>query len=126
MLIRCSKNRVKFTLSIIFSHMHSDILSALADVIERRKAAAADSSYVASLHDKGIDAMAAKIAEEADEVVQAAMADDVKQVIYETADLWFHNLVLLSHFQCTHEEVLSELARRFGRSGLEEKASRGR
>ncbi len=106
--------------------MYSDILNALTEVIAQRKAAAADRSYVALLHDKGIDAMTAKVAEEADEVVQAAMAGDVQQVVYETADLWFHNLVLLSHFECTHEDVLRELARRFGMSGLEEKAARSR
>ena len=101
--------------------MQTDVLTALSKVIESRKKADANQSYVASLHAKGLDAIAGKVIEEADETVEAAISGDVDQVVYETADLWFHSLVLLSHFNLTHEEVLNELDRRFGVSGLEEK-----
>ena len=101
--------------------MQTDVLTALSKVIESRKKADANQSYVASLHAKGLDAVAGKVIEEADETVQAALSGDADQVVYETADLWFHSLVLLSHFNLTHEEVLNELDRRFGVSGLEEK-----
>ena len=101
--------------------MQTDVLTALSKVIESRKKADVNQSYVASLHAKGLDAVAGKVIEEADETVQAAISGDVEQVVYETADLWFHSLVLLSHFNLTHEEVLNELDRRFGISGLEEK-----
>jgi phosphoribosyl-ATP pyrophosphohydrolase len=101
--------------------MQTDVLTALSKVIESRKKADVNQSYVASLHAKGLDAIAGKVIEEADETVEAAISGDVDQVVYETADLWFHSLVLLSHFNLTHEEVLNELDRRFGVSGLEEK-----
>ena len=101
--------------------MQTDVLTALSKVIESRKKTDANQSYVASLHAKGLDAVAGKVIEEADETVQAAISGDADQVVYETADLWFHSLVLLSHFNLTHEEVLNELDRRFGVSGLEEK-----
>ena len=101
--------------------MQTDVLTALSKVIESRKKADANQSYVASLHAKGLDTVAGKVIEEADETVQAAISGDADQVVYETADLWFHSLVLLSHFNLTHEEVLNELDRRFGVSGLEEK-----
>ena len=101
--------------------MQTDVLTALSKVIESRKNADANQSYVASLHAKGLNAIAEKVIEEADETVEAAINADVDQVVYETADLWFHSLVLLSHFNLTHEEVLNELDRRFGVSGLEEK-----
>ena len=104
--------------------MQTDVLTALSKVIESRKKADANQSYVASLHAKGLDAVAGKVIEEANETVQAAISGDVDQVVYETADLWFHSLVLLSHFNLTHEEVLNELDRRFGVSGLEEKKLR--
>jgi phosphoribosyl-ATP pyrophosphohydrolase len=89
--------------------MQIDVLTALSRVIESRKKADANQSYVASLHAKGLDAVAGKVIEEANETVQAAISGDVDQVVYETADLWFHSLVLLSHFNLTHEEVLNEL-----------------
>ena len=102
----------------------SDILSALDSVIDERKNAKSSDSYVALLHKKGIGAITAKVSEEAQETVEAAASGDVNQVIYETADLWFHSLVLLSHFNCNHGDVLNELERRFGVSGLQEKKSR--
>jgi len=101
-----------------------DVLAALEATLNERKSAAADSSYVASLYDKGLDTILKKIGEEATETVIAAKAGDKEQIVYETADLWFHCMVLLSQQGLSHEDVLAELARRFGLSGLEEKASR--
>ncbi len=102
----------------------SDVLERLARVIEERKNASADSSYVASLHAKGIDAVLKKIGEEATELVIAGKGGDAEQVVHETADLWFHTLVLLAAQGLGPEAVLRELERRFGLSGLEEKARR--
>ena len=102
----------------------SDILQQLEKVLEERKQADADSSYVASLHAKGLEKILKKVGEEATETVMAALGHDREQVIYETADLWFHTLVMLSHLDISHAEVLAELERRFGLSGLEEKAQR--
>ena len=104
--------------------MSDDILARLMEVLEARKQAAPDSSYVASLYHKGLDSILKKIGEEATETVIAGKAGDDEQVIYETADLWFHSLVLLAHRGLSAEQVLTELERRFGLSGLEEKASR--
>ena len=102
----------------------SDILKEIAAVLEQRKTASPDTSYVASLYAKGQDSILKKIGEEATETVIAGKAGDDEQVIYETADLWFHSLVLLAHRGLSAEQVLTELERRFGLSGLEEKASR--
>ena len=102
----------------------TDILKQLAEVLEQRKNADPESSYVAKLHSKGLDAILKKIGEEATETVMAAKDGHVDKIIYETADLWFHTLVMLSHKGLSYEDVLSELARRFGMSGLEEKANR--
>ncbi|MCW8934945.1 MAG: phosphoribosyl-ATP diphosphatase [Gammaproteobacteria bacterium] len=102
----------------------SDVLTKLAEVLEERKQAAPDSSYVAKLYDKGLDSILKKIGEEATETVMAAKDGNADQIIYETADLWFHTMVLLAHQGLKPEDVLNELARRFGLSGLEEKASR--
>jgi len=102
----------------------SDVLTKLAEVLEERKQAAPDSSYVAKLYDKGLDSILKKIGEEATETVMAAKDGDAEQIIYETADLWFHTLVLLAHQGLKPDDVLNELDRRFGLSGLEEKASR--
>jgi len=104
----------------------NDVLAELSKVLEARKQAAPDSSYVASLYHKGLDAILKKIGEEATETVIAAKDGDPEKVIYETADLWFHSMVLLAHMGLGPEEVLTELERRFGLSGLEEKASRTR
>ena len=104
----------------------SDVLERLARVIEERKNASPDSSYVASLHAKGIDAVLKKIGEEATELVIAGKGGDAEQVVHETADLWFHTLVLLAAQGLGPEAVLRELERRFGLSGLEEKARRSR
>ena len=102
----------------------SDTLEKLAGVIEARKAAAADASYVASLFDKGINTILKKIGEEATEMIVAAKEDDDAQLVYETADLWFHTLVMLSARGLGPGDVLAELERRFGLSGLAEKAAR--
>lgn len=102
----------------------SDLLSDLAKVLEDRKNADPSSSYVASLYAKGPDAVLKKIGEEATEVVIAAKTQDKQAVIHEIADLWFHTLVLLSQFGLQPGDVISELQNRFGRSGIDEKASR--
>lgn len=102
----------------------SDILKQLAEVLEERKNADPESSYVAKLYSKGLDAILKKIGEEATETVMAAKDGHADKIIYETADLWFHTMVMLSAQGISHEDVLNELARRFGISGLDEKANR--
>jgi len=104
----------------------SDVLERLAAVLETRKGAAADSSYVASLYAKGLDAILKKIGEEATETVLAAKSGDRAKIIHETADLWFHTLVLLAQQGLKPQDILIELERRFGVSGHEEKAARGK
>jgi len=103
----------------------TDIIDKLTEVLESRKNAAPDSSYVAGLYAKGTDAILKKIGEEATETVMAAKEGDAGKIIYETADLWFHTMVLLVQQGIAPQQVLDELGRRFGVSGLEEKASRG-
>jgi phosphoribosyl-ATP pyrophosphohydrolase len=102
----------------------SDALYKLAAVIEMRKTASARDSYVASLLDKGMNAILKKVGEEAAETIIAAKDDDVAQLIHETADLWFHTLVMLAARDLGPADVLAELEHRFGMSGLEEKAAR--
>ena len=102
----------------------SDILDRLTEMLEARKTASADSSYVAKLYAKGTDAILKKIGEEATETVMAAKDDQAEKIIYEVADLWFHTLVLLAHKGLKPSDVLNELARREGLSGLVEKANR--
>ena len=106
----------------------SDVLKALQLVLQERKQAPPESSYVASLHAQGLNKILEKIGEEATEVILAAKdAKDeltTKDVIAETADLWFHCLVMLSHLGQDHQAVLAELERRFDLSGLVEKAGR--
>lgn len=104
----------------------TDILLELARVLEERKQADPEDSYVASLYDKGLDAILKKIGEEATETVMAAKDGDKAQIVYETADLWFHTLVLLAQQGLGPNEVLHELGRRFGISGIEEKAKRSK
>ena len=103
----------------------SEVLAQLAAVLEERKGADPDSSYVATLYAKGLDAILKKIGEEATETVMAAKDGDVDKIVYEVADLWFHCMVLLAREGVGPDEVLAELARRFGLSGLEEKRQRG-
>lgn len=104
----------------------SDILHELAQILEQRKGGDPEKSYVASLYAKGLDTILKKIGEEATETVIAAKQGDNDQIVYETADLWFHSLVLLSYRGLGPDDVLRELGRRFGISGLEEKAGRKR
>lgn len=102
----------------------NDILKQLDQVLEERKQSDPDSSYVAKLYAKGLDAILKKIGEEATETVMAAKDGDQEKIIYETADLWFHSMVLLAQQGLKSDDILNELARRFGLSGLEEKANR--
>jgi phosphoribosyl-ATP pyrophosphohydrolase len=102
----------------------NDTLERLSDVLEQRKQADPESSYVAKLYGKGLDAILKKIGEEATETVMAAKDGDRDKIVYETADLWFHCMVLLAHQGLSPDDVLGELSRRFGLSGLEEKARR--
>ena len=102
----------------------SDILARLALVLEERKQAEPDSSYVARLYAKGLDAILKKIGEEATETVMAAKDGDPARITAEVADLWFHCLVLLAQQDLGPDQVLAELDRRFGQSGIAEKASR--
>lgn len=101
----------------------SDVLKELAAVLEARKGQSADESYVASLYAKP-DKMLEKIGEEAVETIIAAKNGDKAEIVYETADLWFHSMVMLAQQGLSPDDVLDELARRFGVSGHEEKASR--
>jgi len=105
---------------------NNDILNAIYQVILERKANPSDKSYVASLYAKGLDKILGKVGEEATETAIAGKSGDVDQVIYEMADLWFHSLVLLGYYELPPEKILDELKRRFGMSGLEEKANRTR
>ena len=102
----------------------SDILTQLAAVLEARKTADPNSSYVAGLYAKGLDAILKKLGEEAIETMMAAKDGNSEQVVYEVADLWFHSLVLLAWHGLTSDDVLSELRRREGISGIDEKVSR--
>ncbi len=102
----------------------SETLNRLAEVIEARKGADPESSYVARLYSKGLDTILKKIGEEATETVIAAKDGDARALVYETADLWFHTLVMLAHQGLGPDDVLTELERRFGLSGIEEKARR--
>ena len=108
----------------------SKIIDELAEQLKLRKAASSEESYVASLHAQGINKILEKIGEEATETIIAAKDYDAKiddssrAVIHETADLWFHTMVMLSHLDLEPSTVLEELKKRFNISGLEEKASR--
>jgi len=106
----------------------NDTLNELTAILEARKQASADTSYVASLHAKGLNKILEKLGEEAVETIIAAKdaqsSGNIDDLIYETADLWFHSLVMLSHLGSDASAVLAELARRFNISGLEEKANR--
>jgi phosphoribosyl-ATP pyrophosphohydrolase len=104
--------------------MSQDTLARLAAVIESRKRADPDSSYVARLFHKGTDAILKKIGEEATETVMAAKDGDAKKIVYEVADLWFHSMIALSAFGLAPADVIAELERREGLSGLEEFALR--
>jgi phosphoribosyl-ATP pyrophosphohydrolase len=100
------------------------ILEDLARTLEARKGADPGSSYVARLYAGGLDAILKKVGEEATETILAAKGGDKAHLVRETADLWFHSLVMLAHQGLGPSDVLSELERREGMSGLEEKRSR--
>ncbi len=106
----------------------NDVLQQLAATLELRKQSAADGSYVASLHSKGLNKILEKVGEEATEVIlaakDAAVGGDRQALVGEVADLWFHSMVMLSHLDVELSEVSDCLAGRFGISGLDEKASR--
>jgi phosphoribosyl-ATP pyrophosphohydrolase len=104
--------------------VNPDILRELARVIEARRGADPDTSYVASLHHRGLDVMLKKLGEEATETVIAAKNPDDQALVAEMADLWFHALVVLSARGLHPDDVLDELGRRFGLSGIAEKAGR--
>lgn len=108
----------------------SDVLTALNAILEQRKSALSSESYVASLHEKGLNKILEKVGEEATETIIAAKdytagnEESRQAVISETADLWFHTMVMLSHLDLETDQVLEELEKRFNNSGLDEKASR--
>ncbi len=101
-----------------------DALERLARVLEARKAEPAEASYVAGLYARGLDHILKKVGEEAAETVIAGKGGNPREIVYETADLWFHTLVMLAHYDLGPGDVIAELERRFGLSGLDEKASR--
>ena len=104
----------------------TDILKEIEQVLNERKKADPGSSYVAGLYAKGVDAILKKIGEEAAETVIAGKGADPGEIVHEIADLWFHTMVLLTHRGIKVEDVMNELRRRFGVSGLDEQASRPR
>ena len=106
--------------------MSNDILNRLAEMLEERKSADPQSSYVAKLYAKGMDSILKKVGEEATETVIAAKGGNKEEIVYETADLWFHTLVMLAKAGIHPQDVLNELARREGLSGIVEKESRSK
>lgn len=107
----------------------TDVLEALQATLEARKSASADSSYVAGLYQKGLNKILEKLGEEATETILSAKDYDGSNgaradLVAETADLWFHSLVMLTHLGVSYDEVLDTLGNRLGTSGLEEKAAR--
>jgi len=104
--------------------MSNDIIERLMVVLGWRKDAEPETSYVASLYHQGLDSILGKISEESVELIEAAKTGDKEQIVYETADLWFHCLVLLAQQNLDARQVMDELDRRFGLSGIDEKAAR--
>lgn len=104
--------------------MNVEVLTTIHQTLVARLGADADSSYVASLYSKGLDAILKKIGEEATEVVMAAKDRSAEKIVYEVADLWFHTMVLLAQQGLEPQQVLDELERRIGTSGLQEKQAR--
>jgi len=102
----------------------SDLLERLADVVESRKKGDPDKSYISRLFARGPDAILKKVGEEATEAVMAAKDGDRLRIVSETADLWFHCLIMLAQYGLRPSDVLAELARREGISGIDEKAGR--
>lgn len=114
---------MKFT---SMSNDMNDVLTRLSELLEQRKSADPASSYVAKLYAKGMDSILKKVGEEATETVIAAKGGNKEEIIYETADLWFHTMIMLAKVDLKPEDVLAELARREGLSGIAEKASRNK
>jgi len=109
------------------AHDRADILEAIYRIVQERKHQAdGETSYVKSLFDKGLDKILGKIGEEATETAVAGKGGNPEEVVSEVADLFFHVLVLLGYYDLPPERIYAELRRRFGLSGLEEKASRGK
>lgn len=106
--------------------MAKEILDELFEVLQERKTATTEKSYVASLYAGGPEKITKKIGEEATEVVIAGLTGTEQEIVSEISDLWFHTLVLMAHRDISPQQVLLELSSRFGRSGIEEKASRKR
>ena len=104
----------------------NDVLNRLSELLEQRKSADPTASYVAKLYAKGMDSILKKIGEESAETIIAAKGGKRDEIIYETADLWFHTLVMLAKADIKPQEVLDELARREGLSGITEKESRAK
>ncbi|WP_165006454.1 phosphoribosyl-ATP diphosphatase [Neisseria yangbaofengii] len=104
--------------------MSNNVLSEIQNVIDSRKDQNPEESYVACLLQKGEDKILKKVIEEAGEVLMASKDGEAEHLVYETADLWFHSMVLLAHHGLRVEDVIAELARRQGLSGLVEKAAR--
>ncbi len=102
----------------------TDVIAKLTDTLKQRKAADPSSSYVSSLYAKGLDTILKKIGEESAETIIAAKGGKKDEIIYETADLWFHTMVMLVDQGIDPADILNELERRFGLSGIDEKASR--
>ncbi len=102
----------------------AEILGRLARILEERKQANPEFSYVAGLYGGGLDAILQKVGEEAIETILAAKGGRAEEVIHETADLWFHTLIMLAHLELGPEDIIRELESRFGLSGLDEKAGR--
>lgn len=102
----------------------NDVLERLSELLEQRKSDDPQTSYVAKLYSKGVDAVLKKVGEEAAETIIAAKDGDPQKIIYETADLWFHCMVMLAQAGLKPQDVLDELARREGLSGIAEKAAR--
>ena len=104
--------------------MSNNVLQRLTETLQARRQASPETSYVAKLFSKGEDAILKKVGEEATEVILASKEGDTAHLVYETADLWFHCMVLLTHHGLSADDVLNELARREGLSGITEKESR--
>jgi phosphoribosyl-ATP pyrophosphohydrolase len=102
------------------------ILKKLTEILEARKKEDPSKSYTASLYRDGLEAILKKVNEEAFETIIAARQGDNKELVHEVADLWFHTLVLMAHKNLSAEDILNELSRREGTSGIEEKESRPR
>ena len=112
-------------MSLTEAEKNTDILEALYQIVQERKQLGdGEKSYVKSLFDKGLDKILSKIGEEATETAIAGKGGDRDEVVYEVADLFFHVVVLLGYYDLPPEKIYAELRRRFGLSGIEEKANR--